>query len=190
MRSAIATLAIYNKHADRLLHETLDRVDRELIERAAGSYFGSVLGLLNHILISHLTWLTRFREGGVPATALAEEALAFTHPGFGVNLYDDYEEVKRHQRLVDQELVTLVGELDAARGASAGPAPGTEPPRAWVVEYTNRRKETHRFAVADILLQLLNHATHHRGQISQILDENGVEHDWSGLFPVFEEQAE
>jgi uncharacterized damage-inducible protein DinB len=32
-----------------------------------------------------------------------------------------------------------------------------------------------------MLHQLLMHGTHHRGQLSQILDELGVEHDFSGI---------
>jgi len=32
-----------------------------------------------------------------------------------------------------------------------------------------------------ILIQCFTHATHHRGEISQILDEMGIENDFSGL---------
>ena len=40
---------------------------------------------------------------------------------------------------------------------------------------------TRRWITAYVLLHLMNHATHHRGRISQILDEEGIEHDYSGI---------
>lgn len=182
MKSTIATFAEYNRHADQLLHAILDDADPALIPRPAGAYFRSILGLLNHILVSDLTWLSRFRDGGVPARALSDPGLIFEHPGFGVDLYDDYGHVKDHQGVVDRVLEKFVQEIDAMRATAEDPGPA--------FTYTNSKGETHRFAISGILLHLFNHATHHRGQISQILDENGVDHDFSNLFAVLEEEPE
>lgn len=44
-----------------------------------------------------------------------------------------------------------------------------------------------RLSLSDILTQYMNHSTHHRGQLSQILDELGLEHDIGGLMAFVEE---
>lgn len=49
------------------------------------------------------------------------------------------------------------------------------------VEQTDRDGAVRRWNPAYVILHLMNHATHHRGQISQVLDEAGIEHDFSGI---------
>jgi uncharacterized damage-inducible protein DinB len=182
MINAILLFARYNSHVDRLLYGLLDDVDPELLSRPVGAYFGPVTGILNHILTSDLGWLARFRDGGVTAEALKSPALVFDHPGFGKILHSEYGELKVHQQQVDQVIIELAEELTV-------PATGTQTPGSeQVFAYANTKGENHRSRVGDILLHLLNHATHHRGQISQILDQAGVAHDYSNVWPLLEEQ--
>jgi len=42
-------------------------------------------------------------------------------------------------------------------------------------------------SMGDIMIQLVNHTAHHRGQLSQLLDELGVEHDIGGILGHAEE---
>ncbi|MCK4517041.1 MAG: DinB family protein [Spirochaetaceae bacterium] len=172
MTNAISLFARYNDHVDRLMFRVLDEVDPELLNRSVGAYFGSIVGILNHILTSDLGWLVRFRDGGIASQVLMDPALQFEHPGFGKILHADYGALKAHQLEVDRVILGFVVEL-------------TLPDE--VFSYVNTRGEEHRFRVGDMLLHISNHATHHRGQISQILDEAGVEHDYSNVWPLLEE---
>ena len=172
MTNAISLFARYNDHVDRLMFRVLDDADPELLSRPAGAYFGTIVGIVNHILTSDLGWLVRFRDGGVASQALMDPALEFEHPGFGKILHAGYDSLKAHQREVDLVILDFVAEL-------------TLPDQ--VFSYVNTKGEEHRFRVGDVLLHVLNHATHHRGQISQILDEAGVEHDYSNVWPLLEE---
>ena len=179
MTNAISLFARYNDHVDRLLFGLLDDVDPELLNSSVGAHFGSIIGILNHILTSHLGWLVRFRDGGVASQALMNPALQFEHPGFGKILHADYGALKAHQLDVDAVILDLVAELTGSH--ARGPGFGQ------VCAYVNTRGEENRFRVGEMLLQILNHATHHRGQISQILDQAGIAHDYSNLSPLFEE---
>lgn len=177
MTSAITIFARYNRHANRLLYELLEKQDEELLSRDSGAYFTSIIGILNHILTSYLGWLVRFRDGGIESAALESPALEFTHPGFGRILHPGLTDLRDHQEQTDEVVVNLVAELEGATG------PGPDE----VFSYTNTRGERHRFRIGELLLHVLNHATHHRGHISQILDAAGVDHDFSNLFPILEE---
>ncbi len=181
MTNAISLFARYNDHVDRLIFRVLNDVDPELLNRPAGAYFGSIVGILNHILTSDLGWLVRFRDGGIVSQALTDPAVQFEHPGFGKILHADYSSLKAHQREVDRVILEFVAELTGAGGGSPDIGPDQ------VFTYVNRKGEEHRFRVGDVLLHIFNHATHHRGQISQILDEAGVEHDYSNVWPLLEE---
>ena len=52
---------------------------------------------------------------------------------------------------------------------------------------TMRNGKTYLLSLGDIVTQYQNHTTHHRGQLSQLLDELGVEHDIGGLLVFAEE---
>jgi len=51
-----------------------------------------------------------------------------------------------------------------------------------------RNGKTYLLSISDILTQYQNHTAHHRGQLSQILDELGVEHDIGGVLVYAEEK--
>jgi uncharacterized damage-inducible protein DinB len=53
---------------------------------------------------------------------------------------------------------------------------------------TMRNGKTYLLSISDIVTQYQNHTAHHRGQLSQLLDELGVEHDIGGLL-VFAEES-
>ena len=181
MTNAILLFARYNDHVNRLMFGVLDDVDSGLLNRPVGAYFGSIVGILNHILTSDLGWLVHFRDGGIASQVLMDPAVLFEHPGFGKILHAEYGSLKAHQREVDRVILDFVAELTRADGG----LPGLEPDQ--VFAYVNRKGEEHRFRVGEVLLHIFNHATHHRGQISQILDAAGVEHDYSNVFPLLEE---
>jgi len=42
-------------------------------------------------------------------------------------------------------------------------------------------------SLSDLLTQYMIHSTHHRGQLSQLLDEQGIEHDIGGVWLFAEE---
>jgi len=52
---------------------------------------------------------------------------------------------------------------------------------------TMRSGKTFLISLSDIMTQYIVHTAHHRGQLSQILDELGVEHDIGSVFPFMEE---
>jgi len=52
---------------------------------------------------------------------------------------------------------------------------------------TMRSGRTFLLSLSDLMTQYMVHTAHHRGQLSQILDELGVEHDIGSVFPFTEE---
>ena len=174
MTDATRLVARYNAHADRLLFELLDGIDPDLITRPAGSYFVSILGLLNHTLLAGLTWMVRFRDGGIDLPALQDPILEFEHPGWHSLLFDTYAATRDCQNDLDRLFIRLTGEWDDAGCATP-------------FSYTTSHGESHRRRAGEVLLHVFNHATHHRGQISQILDGQGIEHDYSNLASILDE---
>ncbi|MFW6212953.1 MAG: DinB family protein [Spirochaetota bacterium] len=85
-------------------------------------------------------------------------------------MYSALEPLKTHRRQIDQVFIDLVDSTSSE-----------------VLEGTidlKRKDRVHTFPFGKILLHLFNHQTHHRGAISQILDEHGVKNDYSNLLQL------
>ena len=167
MKEILGLMADYNQTVNKDLFDLLQEQDESLLRASADSFFGNILGLLNHILVSDLGWLTAYRESNLDLPVLESTALDFEHPGFGRDLYDDLGELRAHRQAIDQLFIDLVG--STAESVFQGE-----------IE-VSRKEVTHTFPFGKVLMHLFNHQTHHRGAISQILDENNVKNDYSNL---------
>src|SRR6202161_4971082 len=64
MLDAFRMLAGYNRIANARLYEQCGKLDLEEYRRERRGSFGSIHGLLNHILLGDRIWLSRFAGGG------------------------------------------------------------------------------------------------------------------------------
>ena len=158
----------YNKQVNSQLFDLLESVDETVLSGNNGSYFDSILGLLNHILLSDLGWLSTYRLSNLKPKTLQTAILDYENPGFGKILYHNLSDLRDHREKVDDLFIDFVEEMsdDQFQGE---------------VKLTRSNGKTHTFPFGKVLMHLFNHQTHHRGAVSQILDRAGVENDYSNL---------
>jgi uncharacterized damage-inducible protein DinB len=168
MKEILILLARYNQTVNNQLFDLLDNCDSEIITGNESSYFNNILGLLNHILVSDLGWLTAYRDSSLDLPSLNSPVLDFEHPGWRKNLHEDLMNLRSHREKIDELFIEFVKETpdDFHEGN---------------IEVTRSNGKKHHFPFGKVLLHLFNHQTHHRGAISQILDKNGVDNDYSNL---------
>jgi uncharacterized damage-inducible protein DinB len=132
-------LAAYNRWANaRLYAAALDLSDQGY-RLHIGVFFGSLHGTLNHLLLTDRIWLKRLTGEG-------------DHPDhLDAILYEDRAELTRARIAEDNRLMAVVDRYDdAALAGLHGYKTTSGMPQSQVL--------------ADILLHLFNHQTHHRGQ--------------------------
>ncbi len=171
MKEIYSLLAEYNGNANRILLGVLEKAPPELITREAGSWYGSVLGVLNHILRSDLSYLARIRASRPELKSLTAPAAAYDPATAPKQLYDSFADLAKRRRQVDEVFDVFGAEL-------------TDDALNREVRGTNPKGEAESFALWEVLTQLFNHQTHHRGQVSQILDAAKIEHDFSSVTTV------
>ncbi len=171
MKEILLLMARYNQTVNKLLFDQLATCDDERLTRETGSYFDNLLGLLNHILVSDLGWLVAYRDSNLDLPSLNSPILDFEHPGWKNNLYNNLMDLKEHRDKIDTLFVEFVEETpnDVFNGE---------------IEVTRSNGKSQRFPFGKVLMHLFNHQTHHRGAISQILDENEVGNDYSNLIQM------
>ena len=144
-------MARYNRWMNGKLYACCDGVDDAERKRDRGAFFGSIHATLDHILYGDLAFMSRFT--GDPPEA----------PELGVTQYEDFGELRRVREALDariedwaatvtdgwlREILTFVSKVDGAEK--------TYP--HWVLV-------THMF----------NHETHHRGQVTTLLSQMGID---------------
>ena len=131
-------LAAYNRWANaRLFAAAMDLPD-QAYRLHVGVFFGSLHGTLNHLLLTDRLWLKRLTgEGEYPSQ-------------LGEILYEDRVELIRARVVEDNRLIEVVAKYDdTALGQ--------------LHSYKTSSGMPHSQVLADILLHLFNHQTHHRG---------------------------
>jgi uncharacterized damage-inducible protein DinB len=145
------TMAAYNRWMNGRLYDLSSRLPDEERKRDRGAYFKSIHGTLNHLLLADHIWLGRFLGKPYPARSLDQE------------LCSDFGELRSAREALDETLarwIASLGEADLARDMSyltmANPQPRRHP--VWIG-----------------LTHLFNHQTHHRGQLSTLLFQRGID---------------
>jgi uncharacterized damage-inducible protein DinB len=140
----------------------------EQLTRDLGSYYHSIIGMLNHVLLADIIWLRRL-AGFLPE--LAELGPATPDVQFETlsdvvwGTLDEFEPIRAQ---VDDTLKQAVATFPDAELSSR-------------FQYKNREGMAQDKVGSQILLHVFNHQTHHRGGIATMLDILGIDNDYSNL---------
>jgi len=142
-------LAWYNRIAnERLFANCAQLDDAEYRKKRAGS-FGSIHGVLNHILLGDRRWLGLFESG---------ERLT---PPLNQILYDDFSDLRSARTQEDARIEAFFSRLD---------------PPFWsrTFSYTNNQGRDYTETAHVACTHLFNHQTHHRAQVHVMLSQTSV----------------
>ena len=151
-RDTVQMLARYNRWQNSQLQAAMQALSPEDLTAARGAFFGSILGTANHILWGDAIWMARFDGGPRLPGSIADSPGLF--PTLAVWSAERFRMDGRitlwAERLRSVDLAGTMTWESAAAGHVV-----TRP-------------------VAELVLHMFNHQTHHRGQIHALLTQAGV----------------
>ncbi len=168
MKAILAALAVYNQGANRALCETIAKVDEDTLKSDCGTYYHSVFSTIQHYLSYEVSWLKRYRTFGTHA-ALTTSILDPELDDILSRTKNNFKETQSVLLAIDAVFVNLVNEL-------------TDSDLDRLVKYTNPRGEEFEKKYWTTIVHVLNHSTHHRGEISAMLDILKISNDYAGFF--------
>ena len=143
----------------------------EARKRDVGAFFRSIHGTFNHLLLADKVWLARFTGAAVPD--------GFIGPGgirsLDQELHADFEELRRDRERTDEELSAWVAGLSQERLAA---------PLVYL-----RRGQRLESPLWWLVAHVFNHQTHHRGQITALLMQQGCDPGVTDLFAMLRDEA-
>ena len=144
-------LARYNRWMNERLYAAVATLPDDERTRDRGAFFGSIQRTLSHLLWADRMWLARF--GGPP----------YAEPAYGADLYPDFRTLQQDREATDTQILVWAGKVTPA----------------WLesdLRYT-RKADGRTVALTGWVAaaHFFNHATHHRGQVTTLMKQAGVD---------------
>jgi uncharacterized damage-inducible protein DinB len=137
-------LALYNRVANERLYQACAELSEEEYRRVRPVSFGSVHGLLNHMLLADTIWMARFEGEGS------------TTPPLDTVLAEKFSELRTMRQDQDWRIEHYFGHL--------GPDFGQRR-----LQYRNSKGDPYTESAPVAAAHFFNHQTHHRGQVHAML---------------------
>jgi uncharacterized damage-inducible protein DinB len=145
-------LAQYNRWMNEKLYAAAAQLTDEQRKTDLRAFFKSIHATFEHLLMVDNVWLRRFRgEAATPSAASG----GFAHP--------DFEALRAVRAACDQQIIAWADALTPEWLAA---------PYTWHSVVLARTFNMPGFAVVS---QFFNHQTHHRGQITTLLKQLGID---------------
>ncbi len=127
-----------------------------------GAFFGSIFSRLAHIYTADRHWLKRF-AAAMPDLAALDAVRAAPLPRLVRGIVSpDFAKLRMECDALDAVFVTFTREATFALYAQP-------------LDYTNTTSETHCKWARPVLRHVFNHQTRHRGQITTLLSQRGID---------------
>ena len=158
----IRTMAGYNRWMNEKVYAAASRFSADELAAERGAFFGSFIGTLNHVMVADLIWLKRFTQHPTAHAALAPLAAIEMPTALDQPLYQDFTRLRERRVWLDGVIQAWADSLTAEDIEH-------------VLEYANTRGDRFRKRFAGLVMHFFNHQTHHRGQVTTLLSQAGVD---------------
>lgn len=131
-----------------------------VVDRKA--FFGSIQATLGHIAVADTIWLQRFATHPANYPALRALRGLPIQRDLRAQPFDDLASLAAHRRSLDHMIEAWVAEM-------------TEADLDHALVYVNTRGDSFRKPYFFLIMHFFNHQTHHRGQVTTLLSQAGVD---------------
>jgi uncharacterized damage-inducible protein DinB len=149
-------LARYNRWMNGKLYAAGDTLSDDVRKADRGAFFKSMHSTLNHLVWGDAMWLGRFTKG----TSLERPMPTISA---GTDMYGSWQELKAARNELDDALDAWAATLDETWLASDF---------SW---YSGITKTTRSGPAWQSVVHMFNHQTHHRGQVTTLLSQCGID---------------
>jgi uncharacterized damage-inducible protein DinB len=144
-------MAQYNQWMDSKIYEVCLGIPDDMRKKDMGAFFKSIHSTLNHIYYGDLAWLERLRDN------------TFTPRQIGEDIFEDFIELKEAQAKMDSDILDWVNSL-------------TPEKLNQTFDYlSNVNNFSRTLPIWVLTTHMLNHQTHHRGQVTTLMKQLGYE---------------
>lgn len=177
LKNHFELLAAYNQWMNSKVYEAAGQLSATDLAKDRGAFFGSILGTLNHILVGDILWLKRFATHPSCLNSLREVADLQNPTSLDQILFDDLGRLSDQRIWLDRQIINWIAEL-------------SESDLDFVLSYHDIKGIPAKKRYSSLVLHFFNHQTHHRGQVSALLSQAGVDIGVTDLLALIPEETD
>jgi uncharacterized damage-inducible protein DinB len=159
MKQLLQQYAAYNFWANKIMMDSIAPLPKGIINKEMKSSFSSIYKTIVHLMDVESVWWQRLK---------LQEHVEWPGKSFDAS----FEELSKQLLRLSKQWQDWVSETNEAN-------------LTHVFGYQNSKKEYFKQPVYEMLIQVFNHQTYHRGQLVTMMRENGIEKIPSTDFIVF-----
>lgn len=145
------TFARYNSWMNDNIYSGCAKISDDQRKKNMGAFFKSIHGTLNHLYVGDIFWMARFTGKALPKYKI--DAI----------VHEDFDALWAARRALDQDITTFAAQL-------------TE---EWLTKPFTFKSVTYNREISNVtmlfVMQLFNHQTHHRGQVTTLMKQCGID---------------
>ncbi|HEX6240160.1 MAG TPA: DinB family protein [Polyangiales bacterium] len=153
--------ARYNQWFNEKIYAAAGTLTDEERKQDRGAFFKSIHRTFNHLVLTDSAWLVRF-TGDQRFFPRDAKGRIIPLTGLGQELYASFDELRSHRARLDDEILAYTASL-------------TEAELLRDMEYRTSTGQPYKHPLWMALTHLFNHQTHHRGQVTALLNQFQVD---------------
>lgn len=154
--------ATYSSDMNLRIYQAARKMTEAQVRLPRGAFFGSVLGTLNHLIVADTIWLYRIAHHPAEFPSLSPVKSWFMPKALDQTVVEDLESWWNRRCSIDRTIKEFVSEIKAEDLET-------------YLHYTSIEGTSYCRPLKTVLLHFFNHHTHHRGQITTLMTQSGVD---------------
>lgn len=165
-------MAGYNQWMNEKVYTAAAQLTEQQLKQDRHAFFPSIFATLMHLLVADSIWLRRFASDPQLSPGLAVVLPGLKQPThLDAQLFDSFAGMQQYRVLLDQHIMEWVKQLR-----------DTDVDRPF--SYSNMKGVVSTKNLFLVLGHFFNHQTHHRGQVTTLLTQAGVDVGLTDLLVV------
>ena len=166
--------ADYNQLMNQRFYDASTKLSQQQLNHDQGAFFGSVLGTLNHILVGDIIWLKRFATHHGSLDVLKPVILIPKPEKLDSILFPDLSALRAEREKLDRLIIGWIANL-------------ADVDLDDVLAYNDTKGDPYQKPYGSLISHLFLHQIHHRGQVSTLLSQFGVDFGDTDIIEIIEE---
>jgi uncharacterized damage-inducible protein DinB len=176
MLTYLQRMARYNQWMNQKLYAKAQLLSAADIAKDRGAFFSSILHTLNHLLVGDLFWFGRFSMSKACKEHLSAIKAMPRPTSLDELLFADIQALRKQRDIMDKIILDFSQTWDEAMLQSD-------------IRYRDMKGNKHQRPLGELLQHVFNHQTHHRGQVTTLLFQAGIDPEATDLLVKMMEEG-
>lgn len=161
LKDHVYLMADYNQWMNQKVYEAVGTLSPELLHADKKAFWGSIFATLNHLCVTDTQWLKRFEPVLCVHQAFEPINTLDMPKSLDEFIANNFIDLKNRRQLLDETLLAVSDLL-------------TDEELMQPIHFESSQGKMVTKTLFNLLMHVFNHQTHHRGQLTTLLSQSGV----------------